>query len=257
MQNKKIASVLAVVAVLVGGFYALNGYIYKEKQADFVVGDTVAKSGKVLSVNMDQAAFDGPYLLTLESADESLYTIALPSMGLSFCPAYKNKNIGDVSLIKIGEMIEVNGTLGGDGSIVPCESPDHYLRTKPIVVEDFEGEADPSRMTLTMKTWNWISALYNDERAVKPKQAGKFTLTFKNDGTFSATTDCNGVGGKYTTKPGSQIAFSEMMSTKMYCEGSDEVEFNQLLTNTSGYHFTSKGELILDLKYDSGSVVFR
>jgi hypothetical protein len=38
------------------------------------------------------------------------------------------------------------------------------------VAQNFEGEADPARMTLTMKTWVWISALYNDERVVTPKQ---------------------------------------------------------------------------------------
>jgi hypothetical protein len=44
----------------------------------------------------------------------------------------------------------------------------------------------------------------------------------------------------------------------MYCgEGSQENEFVQILTNTSTYHVTSREELIFDLKFDSGSVMFR
>ncbi len=123
------------------------------------------------------------------------------------------------------------------------------------VVTDFEGEADPSRMTLSMKTWSWLRAEYNDGSIVTPKKAGKFNVTFKKDGSFSATTDCNGVGGEYSTKQ-SEIVFKNLVSTLMYCDGSQEAEFTKLLQNTTGYHFTSKGELILDLKYDSGSVVF-
>jgi heat shock protein HslJ len=245
-----------IVIVMIIAFYAVNSYIYNEKQADFVIGETVSKSGKVLAVDLEQVTFDGPVVLTLESGDGELSTIAIPSMGLPLCPAYQNNNIGDAFLMKAGDMIEVRGEVSEDGSIVPCSSPDHYLRPQAIVVENFEGEADPSRMTLDMKTWNWIFALYNDGREVLPKMPNKFSLTFLADGGFSATTDCNHLGGKYSVN-GSQISFGELVSTLMYCEGSQENEFSQLLTNTTSYHFTSRGELIFDLKFDSGIVVFR
>ncbi len=125
------------------------------------------------------------------------------------------------------------------------------------VEKDFSGEADPSRMTLSMKSWTWVEALYNDGRKVAPRNPARpFTLTFVAGGRFSAATDCNGVGGTYTVQ-GQNIRFENMVSTLMYCPDSQESEFTQLLTNTSGYHFTSKGELILDLKFDSGSVVFK
>ncbi len=253
---KNILAVLVILVLGVVGFYALNTYIYEEKQADFVVGETVSKSGKVLSVDTTQIAFDGPYLLTLESEDGELNTIALPSMGLPLCEAYTAKKIGDINLIKAGEMIDVRGEVGEDGSIVPCNSSDHYLTTTPIVVDDFEGEADPSKMTLGMKTWRWIRSEYNDGRVVTPNMADKFNLTFNTDGTFGASTDCNGIGGNYTAKDG-EISFSQMISTLMYCEGSQESEFRDSLANSTSYHFTSKGELILDLKFDSGSVIFR
>ncbi|PIR38304.1 MAG: hypothetical protein COV34_01710 [Candidatus Zambryskibacteria bacterium CG10_big_fil_rev_8_21_14_0_10_42_12] len=123
--------------------------------------------------------------------------------------------------------------------------------------EGFEGEADPSVMTLGMTTWNWIQTTYNNGDVVEPDTAGEFTLIFNDDGTFSATTDCNGVGGNYTTGDGQQLTFGEMVSTLMFCEGSQETEFREMLENTSSYSFTSRGELVLDLKFDSGSVIFR
>jgi hypothetical protein len=127
------------------------------------------------------------------------------------------------------------------------------------VVVDFEGEANPSVMKLDMKKWILVEALFNDGRTFVPKRPGVFTLSLMPTGTFSATTDCNGVGGSYTTSndPDKRIQFTDMVSTLMYCENSQEAEFVQLLQNTSSYHFTSRGELILDLKFDSGSVVFR
>lgn len=124
------------------------------------------------------------------------------------------------------------------------------------VVQNFEGEADPSRMTLGQKTWNWISASFNDEREVKPARAGVFSVTFGADGRFTVKTDCNSAGGQYVAKDAT-IAFSNIFMTKMYCEGSQEAEFIKLLEDTSGYHFTSRGQLILDLKFDSGSVIFQ
>jgi heat shock protein HslJ len=124
------------------------------------------------------------------------------------------------------------------------------------VAQNFEGEADPSRMTLGMKKWTWVSALYNDGREIKPNKPGVFTVTFRSNKEFTATTDCNSMGGEYVALNG-QLSFSKIISTEMYCGGSQESEFASLLQNTSGYHFTSRGELILDLKFDSGSVVFK
>ena len=123
-------------------------------------------------------------------------------------------------------------------------------------VKDFEGEADPARMTLGMKKWDWISTLYNNDTTVVPKKEKAFSLTFKDNGTFSATTDCNAVGGEYTAT-GNKITFGKMFSTKMYCEGSQESEFTKMLNEIQSYKFTSKGELIFSLKFDSGSFIFR
>ena len=122
------------------------------------------------------------------------------------------------------------------------------------VADNFEGEADPSRMTLGMKIWDWIETTEAGHKIV-PKTAGKFSLTFSGEGRFSAKTDCNGVAGDYSAQKNS-LVFGRMVSTLMYCEGSQESEFNSLLTDTKAFHFTSKGELILELK-DGGTATFK
>jgi hypothetical protein len=48
-----------------------------------------------------------------------------------------------------------------------------------------------------------------------------------------------------------------MAATRMYCEGAQEAGFAELLANTASHFFTSGGELVLNLRFDSGSAVFR
>ncbi len=151
---------------------------------------------------------------------------------------------------------------GESFTVVPSVGKSIWLKLDPNtmqfgeVEQNFEGEANPSSMSLSMKKWTWIEARYNDGRVVKPSKAQAFTLTFEKSGRFSATTDCNGVGGEYSATKDT-ITFSNMMMTLMFCEGSEESVFTKLLSDSQSYHFTSKGELILDFKFDSGSVLFR
>lgn len=118
-----------------------------------------------------------------------------------------------------------------------------------------EKQADPDNASLTSQTWVWVAALYNDGREITPEDPQAFTLSFGSDGSFSATTDCNQMGGNYAVV-GEQITFNDIFATKMFCEGSQEQTFSTLLRDTAGYHI-AEGQLILDLKFDSGSVVFR
>ena len=124
------------------------------------------------------------------------------------------------------------------------------------VEQNVEGEVDLAKMKLDMKVWTWVSARYKDGREIVPKKAGEFTLEFGKDGRFSAQTDCNSMSGTYTVKD-TAITFGQIAMTKTFCEGSLEGDFSTLLETTQGFHFTSKGELILDLKFDSGSATLR
>ena len=125
-----------------------------------------------------------------------------------------------------------------------------------VVEQNFEGEANLPKMTLGMKKWEWVKTLYSDDKLVTPLKSGRFSLILKDDKTFSASTDCNGVGGEYIVK-GNNITFNKMMSTLMYCESSQEATFIKMLNETQSYLFTSKGELVLTMKFDSGLIFFK
>jgi hypothetical protein len=43
----------------------------------------------------------------------------------------------------------------------------------------------------------------------------------------------------------------------MYCENSQEAEFTKMLGEVESYYFTNRGELVFNLKFDSGSMIFR
>ncbi len=122
------------------------------------------------------------------------------------------------------------------------------------VVKDFEGEANPSTMKLDMKAWTWMQTTYSAGTAFVPKNTGKFILTFEKN-RFSSKTDCNGVGGEYTIK-GNKMTLSKMMSTLMFCEGSQEAEYGKMLADVISYDFTSRGELLLNLK-DGGVMLYK
>ncbi len=136
-----------------------------------------------------------------------------------------------------------------------------YLKLDPKIMEfgelvkDFPGEADPDRMSLFITTWNWIGTKYADNTEIKPK-TNKFSLKFeKNKNTFSATTDCNGVSGEYLLND-KKIFFDKMISTLMYCEGSQEALFTKMLGQVESFYFTSRGELVFNLK-GGGTMIFK
>ena len=112
---------------------------------------------------------------------------------------------------------------------------------------------------LTSKTWFWIETLRPaDQPVYESRDRSKFKLTFDNEkeGTFSASTDCNGIGGEYEIV-GNKITFDKMMSTEMYCEGSQEAEYGKMLGQVVRFEIatdSSPNELLFTLK--DGSTMF-
>lgn len=114
---------------------------------------------------------------------------------------------------------------------------------------------DLQRMTLGMKIWIWVRTLYSNDVEVTPRGTDAFTLAFEDD-RFSATTDCNSMSGRYSAD-GHGLSFSDIAATRMYCAESQEDEFARVLDAARSYHFTARGELVLELKLDTGAAVFR
>ncbi len=141
------------------------------------------------------------------------------------------------------------------GNTTPNPLPDTGIKNdkpSPVVVKDKEVPVK----TLDMKKWLWVKTEFNNGETVTPKKADKFSLAFSKDGRVAISTDCNGMGSEYTLN-GNSLSFGPIMATQMYCEGSQESAFSSMLSSISSYFFNSNGELVLNLKYDSGSMIFK
>lgn len=104
--------------------------------------------------------------------------------------------------------------------------------------------------------WQWRETAYANGDVVTAQQPEKFIITFTEDGTFSATTDCNNGSGSYEVVEGS-LSFGPIASTKKACFGeTQEQTFWNMLSLVDGYTVTEEGILALLLAEDSGSIIF-
>lgn len=119
----KKAFALIAAAVLVGAGCASATPAPTQAPA---TGTHVSRAGEIVSVDLDQVAADGPAVVVFRDAEGQTRRIHVPSFGLPLCEA--RENIADVYALKAGDAIEVRGAAQEDGAIVPCESPEDYLR---------------------------------------------------------------------------------------------------------------------------------
>ena len=151
---------------------------------------------------------------------------------------------------------------GESFAVPPSIGKTLWLRFDPAtrqfgeLVQDFEGEADPSRMSLHMHRWTWVKLTRADGSEEKPADAAAFTLEFQPGGRLTATTDCNALAGEYAVD-GHRLGISELAATRVYCEGSQEARFSGLLRTAAAFGFTGKGELVINLGAGGGSMTFR
>ncbi len=129
---------------------------------------------------------------------------------------------------------------------------------KPVVTQATETEQvkDTNQMSLSEKTWTWVSAKKEDGTTLTPNKPDVFTLTFDGEGRVEIGTDCNHMGGDYVAENNS-LTFGTLMTTLMYCEGSQETEFAAIIATVSGFRFTEEGELILFSEKEQDLMKFR
>jgi heat shock protein HslJ len=106
-------------------------------------------------------------------------------------------------------------------------------------------------------TWVWEKTIMNDGTAITPDKAGAFSLTFVMGGRVSGKTDCNDFTGNFAITQEESIAFNQLASTEMFCPDSQENIFLDEIQNVDRYLFDKSGNLVFNLKFDSGSVYFK
>ena len=105
-------------------------------------------------------------------------------------------------------------------------------------------------------TWTWVETEMNSEEGINPQpESDDFTLTFNSDGSVYGTTDCNNISAEYEASDTS-LSLGPIIATRMYCENSQENDFNALLSDVDGYMLADDGKLLLALPYDSGNLIF-
>ena len=108
---------------------------------------------------------------------------------------------------------------------------------------------------LTNAVWTWRQTLMSDDKRIQPDAPERYTLTFQPGGSVAVRADCNRGSGRYALEGGA-FSFGPMALTRAMCPpGSMDNEFLKQLGAVSG-QLMKGGELVLTLKFDSGSMFF-
>ena len=120
--------------------------------------------------------------------------------------------------------------------------------------------AEPPATTGTLQgvVWEWQGSQYNDDTEAVPDDPSRYTIEFLDDGTASIKADCNQVRADYVAnEDDSTLSITPGPSTKVACpEDSLDSEFMRDLEGAGIYFFDDAGDLLIDIKFDSGTMRF-
>lgn len=86
--------------------------------------------GRIVSINESQTPLEGPVQIVIRRTNDTELTISIPQTGFNPCAA--SPNIASLDDLKVGTLVEVLGSEGQGGEIVPCRLSNHYLK----IIED-------------------------------------------------------------------------------------------------------------------------
>ncbi len=138
----------------------------------------------------------------------------------------------------------------------PADASAYTYTLVELVDKTAQVDRGETAMLIT-HAWQWQKTLYANDTMIAPKDATQFILRFADD-RFSAGTDCNDLAGTYEVdaKRG-KLSFGPIAATRKLCPGeTQETVFTAMLQETEGFLITEKGNLVLTLKLDTGSVIF-
>lgn len=108
---------------------------------------------------------------------------------------------------------------------------------------------------LTDTVWQLQQIQYNDGTLLAPDAPENYTVEFMEDGQLAVQADCNRVLGEFTGDS-SSLAITLGASTLAACgPNSLNAQFTQALSNAALYFFQDD-DLLIDLKFDSGTMQF-
>ncbi len=123
------------------------------------------------------------------------------------------------------------------------------------ISEPTPSEAENGVAEITGKVWKWQTTLMNDDSKRSPSDPARYTLRLEPDGALSVQADCNVLGGTYAAR-GQNLSLTITHGTMAMCppESLDQAYLKDL--SEVRIFLIQKGELYLDLRYDSGTMRF-
>jgi heat shock protein HslJ len=108
---------------------------------------------------------------------------------------------------------------------------------------------------LTGTVWTWTGSLFNDGTRWTPADPNGYHIEFTPQSTVAVRADCNRAAGTYTTED-RRLTITLGPSTLAACPpGSLDNEYVRQLGMVTSYFFHG-GNLVLEFKFDSGSMTF-
>ena len=103
----------------------------------------------------------------------------------------------------------------------------------PNPAEDTAAQATSTEeVSLAENTWIWQESVLTDGTPLTPNKPGVFTLEFDSKGNVHGTTDCNSFSGSYI-QANTRLESGPFAMTKMFCDGSQEMDFIHVITGAS------------------------
>jgi heat shock protein HslJ len=138
--------------------------------------------------------------------------------------------------------------------VVPA-TPAPQPTQAPQATQGAQPPSSGAGQQLTGTVWKWTSTQMNDGSSKTPDDPNKYLIEFLADGNVAVQADCNRVVGTYTVN-GNQLTITPGPTTLAACPpGSLGDEFVRQLGNIGSYLFKEEN-LILEIKFDSGSMTF-
>ncbi|MBI1295745.1 META domain-containing protein [bacterium] len=119
-----------------------------------------------------------------------------------------------------------------------------------------DGSSEATDNELTGVVWQWQRTQMNDDSTTTPATPANYTLEFATDGSVAIQADCNSGSGPYTQEA-NLLSFGAIAITLMGCPDESQADaFMQQLSQVGSYFITEEGNLILEIQFDSGSMIF-
>jgi len=176
------------------------------------------------------------------------------------------KDFQGSNAVLLGDRIAVKSLAIKDGKLTVLyadRKKDEPMSAKPSVevskilqLNDGKLSEVISPASLIGREWIWVKTVMSNDETITPKNTDAFSLKFSENGEIQGKTDCNNFFGKYTLAE-NKLTFGPFAATRKYCMDAQEPIFMKALGEVGSFFIDKENRLVLLLKMDSGSVVFK